>query len=111
MSISIGSDSQYYSATSKLNDTAKTDKIESILTNKSASDEDLMEACKSFESYLMEQVFKGMEKTVMKSEDEEKDPYTEQFGDKLYEEYAKESTEGQGLGLAQVLYDSMKRNT
>jgi flagellar protein FlgJ len=34
----------------------------------------------------------------------------EQFGDILYQEYAKSATENQELGLAQILYESMKRN-
>lgn len=111
MDLSIGSGSGYYPTADMSGSTAKTDKIKSTLNNKNASDEDLMEACKSFESYLLEQVFKGMEKTVQKDEDEEQNDYMVQFGDKLYEEYAKEATDGKGLGLAQMLYESMKRNT
>ncbi|HWT73942.1 MAG TPA: rod-binding protein [Mobilitalea sp.] len=109
MDISIGSGSQYYS-TANTSNSAKTDNIESTLKNSSATDEELMNACKSFESYLLEQVFKGMEKTVMKSDEEEQNDYLAQFGDKLYEEYADSATENQGLGIAQMLYDSMKRN-
>jgi peptidoglycan hydrolase FlgJ len=110
MSISIGSDSLYSATVGAASSKTNTDSIETTLKNRSASDEELMEACKSFEAYLLEQVYKGMEKTVLKSEEEEND-YLAQFGDMLYEEYAKDATEGQGLGLAQMLYESMKRNS
>ncbi len=109
MSISIGSDSPYFA--NMLSNTGKADSITSTLTNSSASDEELMEACKSFESYLLEQVFKGMEKTVMKDEDEKENDYLAQFGDMLYEKYAEDTAENQSVGIAQMLYDSMKRNS
>ena len=109
MSISIGSDSSYYS--NMLSNTGKTDSITSTLSDGSASDEELMEACKSFESYLLEQAFKGMEKTVMKDDEEKENDYMAQFGDMLYEKYAEDATENQSIGIAQMLYDSMKRNS
>ena len=111
MSISIGAESQFYSTANPLSNTAKTDQITSTLNNSDATDEELMDACKSFESYLMEQVFKGMEKTIMKDDEEEKNDYLTQFGDMLYEEYAQEATDSGSLGIAQMLYDSMKRNS
>jgi flagellar protein FlgJ len=111
MSIPIGSDTINSISSSYLSKSVNTTKLESTLKNSdSATDEELMEACKSFEAYLLEQVFKGMEKTVLKSDDEEEDDYMAQFGDMLYEEYAKAATESQSLGIAQMLYDSMKRN-
>lgn len=108
MSISIGSNSLYSPSNSMVSNSTKTDSIEN-LNSATASDEELMDACKNFESYLLEQVFKGMEKTIPKSEEEES-PYITQFGDMLYEEYANDATENEGLGLAQMLYESMKRN-
>ncbi len=111
MSIPIGSDSINAASSNYLSKSAKNAKLEETLSNaKNATDKELMEACKSFESYLLEQAFKGMEKTVMKNEDEEQNDYLAQFGDKLYEEYAKDATEKGSLGIAQMLYDSMKRN-
>lgn len=100
MSISIGTNSFI---------PLKTDnKLETKLNNKSASDEELMEVCKSFESYMVEQVLKEMRKTVPENED--KNQYLEYFGDMLYEEYAKSASEKQGFGIAQMLYEAMKRN-
>lgn len=78
-----------------------------------ATDEQLMEVCKSFESYFVEQVFKSMEKMVPKSDDKDESPYLKMFGDNLPKEYAKiasDSNDGKGLGLAQMLFDQMKRN-
>ena len=47
----------------------------------------------------------------MKDDEEEKNDYLTQFGDMLYEEYAQEATDSGSLGIAQMLYDSMKRNS
>lgn len=83
-------------------------KLEQTLSSglESAEDEKLLEACKSFETYFVEQVFKEMEKTVHSSEENE---YTEYFGDMLYQEYANNISESGELGIAQMLYESMKR--
>ncbi len=108
MAISIGPDSMFLSSAGTSKETAKTDLLKDKLKNNSASDEELMEVCKSFEAYLLEQVMKEMKKSVHNEEDQ--NDYLEQFGDMLYEEYAKKATEGPGLGLAQMLYEAMKRN-
>ncbi len=111
MSISVGSASLNSVAGTYLSQTSKTSNLEETIKNSAGtSDEDLMQACKSFESYLLEQVFKGMKSTIMKDDEEEENDYLAQFGDMLYEEYAEEATEKQSLGIAQMLYDSMKRN-
>lgn len=72
-------------------------------------DDTLMEACKSFETYLVEQVYKEMEKTVKDEEDENE--YLACFGDTLIQEYAKATTESGSLGLAQKLFQSIKNNS
>jgi flagellar protein FlgJ len=108
MSISIGTDSLYSSEANMMSDNVKAEELKTKLQNKSATDEELMDVCKSFESYLMEQVMKEMKKSIPESEN--KNDYLEQFGDIQYEEYAKAATESQGLGIAQMLYESMKRN-
>ncbi len=111
MSISIGSNSLNSVAGNYLSQTSKTSNLEETIINSAgADDEELMKACKSFESYLLEQVFKGMKSTIMKDDEEEENDYLAQFGDMLYEEYAESATEKQSLGIAQMLYDSMKRN-
>ena len=110
MSISIGSNSIYPAMSGIMSNNTKAKDLENTLNNSTeATDDELMEACKSFEAYMLEQVFKGMQKTVIKDEEEEND-YLTQFGDMLYQEYAKDATKGQGIGLAQMLYEAMKRN-
>lgn len=80
----------------------------SNLNLKTAEDEELMEACKSFEAYFVEQVFKGMQKMV-KPEGEE-NQYLEYFGDMMVQDLAGTVADSQSVGIAQMLYESMKRN-
>ena len=118
MSISIGSSTGFDNYISQLNaDNAKskTDAgavLESKLSQgklENASDEELMEVCKSFESYLLEKVLEKTKKTLTDSEEEDS-PYMNMFGDKLYQEYANQITEHGDLGLAQQLFEAMKRD-
>ena len=92
----------------KLRETAKK-------TSDARTDAELMGACKEFEAYFLEQVFKEMQKTVdIFSKDENKDQSTSNLVDffkgTTLQDFCKQSTETQGLGLAQMLYESMKRN-
>lgn len=105
MSINIDSNLQYGAMAA---DKSRESILENKLKSKPTTDEELMEVCKGFEAYLLEQVMKGMEKTI--PTEEKKNQYLDYFGDMLYQEYAKSATETQGLGLAQMLYESMKRN-
>ena len=118
MSISIGN-TGYDSFVSGLNiDNAKSKtsaavSLESKLSKgnlKDASDEELMEVCKTFESYLLEKVLEKTKKTLTDSEEEDNSPYMNMFGDKLYQEYADQITEHGELGLAQQLFEAMKRD-
>lgn len=109
MEFNVGSGLGFNKTNGYMYDNAKAESIKAALNKSNATDEELMEACKSFEAYLLEQVFKSMEKTVLKDEEKEND-YLMNFSDMLYEEYAKEATKAQGIGLAQMLYESMKRN-
>lgn len=79
-----------------------------------ASDDELLSVCKDFESYFVEQIFKGMEKMVPKSEDEDSSSSTlkDYYKDELCSKYASSATEsngGKGIGIAQMLYNQMKR--
>lgn len=82
-----------------------TDKKISTVGNGS-SDDEIMAAAKEFEAYMIEQIYKGMEKTVMRAE--EKSQYEEYFGDMLVQEYAKNASNQGTFGLAERLYESMK---
>ena len=76
---------------------------------KNATDDELMDVCKSFESYFIEQIMKEAKKTI-KSEEEEENSYMQYFGDTLIQEYAEIVSDQSNLGIAQSLYESMKRN-
>lgn len=76
---------------------------------KEATDEELMDACKEFEAYLIEEVMKVVKESIPKSEEED-NKYTEYFGDMMLQEYASVITERGDLGIAQSLYESMKNN-
>ncbi len=92
-------------STQKLQNTVSKDYSE-------ATDDELLDVCKQFEAYFMEQVFKQMEKTVIKDESssESNSTLVDYFKDTALQELTKQSTETQGLGIAQALYEQMKRN-
>lgn len=100
--------------TSYINEEAATKKTESSLNlNKDYSDttdEELMDACKQFEAYFLEQVFKEMAKTIPESEESSgsNGALVDYFKDNMIQELASESTETNSLGLAQMLYEQMK---
>ena len=77
-----------------------------------ASDKELLDVCKQFEAYFMEQMFKGMMKTIPKSEESESSnsALVDYFTDSTIQELSKQSTEQNSLGLAQMMYEQMKRN-
>ncbi len=94
--------SEYASIYLKDTDTDK--KIGTVSSE--STDEEMMAAAKEFEAYMIEQIYKGMEKTVMRAE--EKSEYEEYFGDMLVQQYAKNASEQGSFGLAERLYESMK---
>ncbi|MGN0308163.1 MAG: rod-binding protein [Lachnospiraceae bacterium] len=95
-------------------DNAQTSKLQSTITKdySKATDDELMDVCKQFEAYFLEQVFKQMEKTILKDEESSGSTSTlvDYFKDSAIAELATQSTETQGLGIAQMLYEQMKRN-
>jgi flagellar protein FlgJ len=92
-----------------------------------------MSVCKDFESYFVEQMLKSMEK-MAKIDSDDDDSSTSlfnsmasiggdsdsamstlgsYFGDEMIKNYAQlftETNNGKGLGIAQTLYEQMKRN-
>ena len=91
--------------TSKLESELKTDYAQ-------ATNDELMDACKEFEAYFVEQMFKEMMKTIPESDTTSS--YTsnlmDYYKDSMVQEIASDSTEQNSLGLAQMLYEQMKRN-
>ncbi|MFV0441121.1 MAG: rod-binding protein [Lachnospirales bacterium] len=98
--------SQYTSSNniSKLKETA-----DSISATDNATDEELKEACKEFESYFLQTVMKEMRKTIPEDENSliKKSQGEKIFTDMLDEEYAKMSAEQNTVGLADMLYKQM----
>ncbi len=78
----------------------------------SADDAKLMDVCKDFESYFMEMVMKEVEKTIPKDEEEDSSmsQMKDYFKDEMIKMLAEEVCEQQNLGLAQQMYEQMKRN-
>lgn len=111
MSLAIDGLSSIYD-TQKNSGTAN--KLEDTLNSdlSKATEDELMEVCKDFEAYFTEQMFKAMQKMIPESESvssstrQLQDYYKEQMVQGL----AEQSAQGEGLGLAQVLYEQMKRN-
>ena len=89
-------------------------KLQSSLTSdySKATDDELMNVCKEFESYFIEQMFKEMQKSVPKSEfsDSSTNNLVDYFKSSLVQEYAKNASDQGNYGLAQNLYEQMKRN-
>lgn len=90
-------------------------KLQSQLDGKDyskASDAELMDACKQFEAYFIEQMYKGMLKTIPRNE--ETSHYTstlmDYYQDQMVQSVAKETSNQSGLGLAKMLYEQLKRN-
>lgn len=96
----------YASSISSTSASSLKDSLESV--NSDSDDEELMNACKSFESYFVQKIIQQAEETV-KSDDEEGE-YLKYFGDTLTQAYADAITDSGEIGLAQQLYDSMKQS-
>lgn len=97
--------------------TSSGSKLEQSLTGKDmaeVTEDELMEVCKDFEAYFVEQVFKSMEKTVTVWNDDEQgssSKYKDYATETLMQEYASAASEQNGgIGLAKMLYEQMKVN-
>lgn len=111
MSISLDSITSYLDNAKSTSQTADVEKtLSSDLST--ASDDELMDACKSFETYLIEQVVKEMEKTVQDDEDGDSSmsQMTDFYKDQMVETVSEQIAEQNGNTFAQTMYDQMKRN-
>lgn len=92
----------------------KASKLENNLDKdySTATEDELMDACKQFEAYFLEQVFKEMVKTIPESESTSgsTSSMVDYYKDMMIQNIAADSTEQNSLGLAQTLYEQMKRN-
>lgn len=96
--------------------TSKSDSVSNTLNNtdlENASDEELMDACKSFESYFLEQIFDTMIESTKLFSDDKDNSYASKmvdyFKDSAIQEMTEMATEQNGLGIAQTLFEQMKR--
>lgn len=114
MSLPIDGISSVYNS-NYANTVNKTSSLEETLTSdlSKATEDELMDVCKDFEAYFVEQMLKSMQKMIPESS-EDKSASTKQlqdyYKDEMMKSLAESSTENGGLGLAQTLYEQMKRN-
>lgn len=77
-------------------------------------DEEMMDACKQFEAYMIQQMFKTMQESakVFSEEEDDSTDYVNMFEDNYLSAIAEQMVNsGQGLGIADQLYTSMKNNS
>jgi len=86
--------------------------LQSSLGNvdKSATADELMSACKSFEAYFVQKVIEQAKQSLLENDEEDEGEYMKYFGDIMNEQYANAIVDSGTIGLAQQLYDSMKGN-
>lgn len=77
-----------------------------------ATDDELMEVCKEFEAYFLEQMYKEMMKTIPESEmtSSANSTLVDYYKDEMIKEISAQTAEQSNMGLAQSLYEQMKRN-
>ena len=89
-------------------------KLENTASARQPKDDELWEACKSFEAYFLEQMFKEMQKSVdaLKPESGDRSTSTlvDYFKDQTLQDICATSADTQSNGFAQMLYENMKRN-
>lgn len=87
------------------------DKLQNTAKN-ATTDDELMDACKQFESYFIEQMYKAMVKTIPQNEEMSNSTSTlmDYYKDQMVQSIADQTTEQSGFGLAQMLYEQMRRN-
>lgn len=71
--------------------------------------ERLKSVCKDFEALMLNEMFKSMRNTVNKTKLVDGGMAEDIFEDMLYDEYAKEFSKSEKIGLSQMLYKHMER--
>ncbi len=103
--------STYNLASSNASTSAITSSLDKDYSN--SSDEELLDACKEFEAYFIEQVLKQAEESLLMEDDEDSGSISQvksyaQEG--LITQYAQMISDSGSIGLANKLYEQMKRN-
>lgn len=101
------------SALERNRDAAKTEEFERLLkaAQESQEDEKLMLAAKEFEAYFLQVMMREMRNTIQRSDLIPRSRAEEIFESMLDEEIAKNAVKGNGMGLAQMIYNNMSRFT
>lgn len=77
-----------------------------------STEEELLDACKQFEAYFIEQVLKEVKKTIPEADyqDQPTSNLVEYFGDEVLQTVSERIQTENNLGLAQQMFEQMKRN-
>ena len=91
------------------------DKVQNTLSgvNKTSSEDELMEVCKDFSSYFIEEVIKEIKENMTLKDEEEDAPMstlTDFHMDGVIEEISDTMLDQTGNSFVQQLYEQMKRN-
>ena len=106
----LGMYTDYMTDVNRVNTENLQKKLENTAQTEEKEDAALFDACKQFEAYFVEQMFKEMWKTVPETEYSFQSTGTmvDLYKDNMIQEMASMTTETGGLGLAQTLYEQMK---
>ena len=115
---SLGMYTDYMTDTNRINTENLQKKLENTADTaqtEKAEDDALLDACKQFEAYLWEQIYKEMEKTTkLFSDDEDDDAYAsnmvDYFKDSVIQQISSQTASERSNSLAQMLYEQAKRN-
>lgn len=69
----------------------------------------LKKACNQFEQYFVNQLFKEMRSTVKNGGLIPKSQGEKLFEDMLYDEYSKNISKGQGIGIGEMMYKQLSK--
>ncbi len=111
----LGMYTDYMTDTNRVNTENLQNKLENTAQAKETDHDALLDACKQFEAYLWEQIYKEMEKTTkVFSDDEDGDAYAsnmvDYFKDAVIQQISSQTATEQSNSLAQMLYEQAKRN-
>lgn len=114
MDITSISDSYFNQITTAMDQESKTtESFENVLKSAqlTGNNEEIMNACKEFEAYFVNLMFKEMRKTVPNDGFLKKGRAEEIFQEMLDEKVSKSATDAGGIGLAQFMYRQMTRGS
>lgn len=103
----ITSNSSVDSAKNRVADDSFEKKLQSAMDNK--DDKELKKVCKDFEAIMMGMMFKEMKATVQKSEFIPEDTGTKIFDSMLDDKLVEEASQGQSMGLSDILYKQLSK--